>query len=246
MSDNGAELPVPVKEGPHWRVVFRPLPFVEERLELQELLSVVDRARVRLRGWDFPHQNPHERPEIGRNWVASWDTFMGHVEYWRMYQSGQFVYLSGVRETTETPWSEKLRRLSASRIVPPTPDFDWSQVPGFLELVNFVYTVTEFFEFAARLAQELPETETCELTVGLHGVEGFVLAVDDIRRAWWEYYAATQPVIENTWSYPVLDWVSRSHELSLEAIRWIVVRFGWMEPNVEAIKRDQETLLRRG
>jgi hypothetical protein len=245
MSDNAAQLPLPVKEGPHWRVVFRPLPFVKERLALQELLSVVARARVRLRGWDFPHQNPHEGPAIMRNWVASWDDFMGHREYWRMYQSGQFVYLSAVREVADRDWSKKLRQGSASRILPPKRDFDWSQVPGFLEVLNLVYTVTEFFEFAARLAQELPGTEACDLTVGLYSVKGFVLAVDDIRRSWWEYYAASDEVIENTWSYPVVDWISRSPELSLEAIRWLVARFGWLDPNIEALKRDQEAFLRK-
>jgi hypothetical protein len=244
MSGDATELPLPIKKGPYWRVVFRPLPFVEERLRLGDVLSVVGRARIRLRGWDFPHQNPHEKPQIAHDWVASWDAFMGHLEYWRMYESGQFVYLSAVRETTETPWNDKLRRLSSSRIVPPAPDFDWNQVPGFLEVVNLVYMVTEFFEFAARLAQELPGTETCELTVGLHRVQGFVLAVDDTRRSWWEYYAATESAIEKTWAYPVLDWVSKSPELSLEAIRWLVARFGWTESNLEAIKNDQETLLR--
>jgi hypothetical protein len=183
-------------------------------------------------------------PEVRRNWVASWDDFMGHLEYWRMYQSGQFLYLSAVREATEAGWRDKLLRISRSRIHPPSSDFDWDQVTGFLEVVNLVYTVTEFFEFAARLAQELPDTEACQLTVGIHDIEGFMLAVDDIHRSWWEYYAAREPVLENTWSFPVLDWVSRSADLSLDAIRWLVTRFGWLEPNLEAIKRDQETLLR--
>lgn len=76
-------------------------------------------------------------------------------------------------------------------------------------------------------------------------MKGFVLAVDDIRRSWWECYAAGDEIIENTWSYPVVDWVSRSPEVSLDAIRWLVARFGWLNPNIEALKRDQEAFLRK-
>jgi hypothetical protein len=105
------QLPVPVLAGPHWRVNIRP-----ERYEagaivsLGECFSVVERAAVRLRGWPYPavSRNSEERDQ-GTNWVASWCSFRGHSEYWRFYQSKQFLHLFAVREATESAWAEKLR-----------------------------------------------------------------------------------------------------------------------------------------
>lgn len=37
-----------------------------------------------------------------------------------------------------------------------------------IEVVNFVYTITEFFEFAARLAQALPGANAMEIRIGLY------------------------------------------------------------------------------
>src|SRR6266542_3996892 len=231
-----------IKAGPHWRVVIRPMPYVEERLQLEDCLPAVARATVRFRGWDFPHFNRNMPPEMRTNFAGSAESFHGHLEYWRVYQSGQFAYLSSVREWSESAWSAKLRQAASHRIVAVDEDFDWAAVPGFIEVVNFVYTITEFFEFAARFCQALAETEAVEITISLHGIQGFVLIVDDVRRGWWEYYSSDETSLERTWQIPLVDLLSSSTELALEAIRWFLVRFHWTEPNVESIKRDQEAL----
>ena len=50
------DLPVPVKEYPFWRVVFRPEVYDPDLIpSLTECVKLVEKARVRLRGWDFPH-----------------------------------------------------------------------------------------------------------------------------------------------------------------------------------------------
>ncbi len=49
-------LPVPVKDFPFWRVVYRPEAYVPELIpSLTECVKLVEKARVHLRGWDFPH-----------------------------------------------------------------------------------------------------------------------------------------------------------------------------------------------
>jgi hypothetical protein len=183
---------------------------------------------------------------MGQDFVASYDDFQGHLEYWRAYMSGQFVYLSSVREATEPGWREKLERGARHRMISPSKDFDWSSVPGFIDVQNFVYTVTEFFEFAARFGQALPRTEATKLTIGLHNIAGFVLTVDDVRRGWWEYYAADMPALENSWEVPLSELVGSSRQLALEAMQWLLVRFGWTQPNMEAIKADMDELTQRG
>jgi hypothetical protein len=164
---------------PHWahpRVVeLCPVakePFLESRMPLEEVLPTVSRATVRFRGWDFPHLNPHKPPEYHANYVASSDEFRGHLEYWRAFMSGQFLYLSGVREATEPGWKEKLAHSAQNRVLV-TEDFDWSRVPGFIDVVNLVYTITEFFEFAARYVQALPDVDVVGITVGFAQHQGF-------------------------------------------------------------------------
>lgn len=234
-----------IKNGPHWRLLIQPQPYVQGRLPLEELLPTIGRATVRFRGWDFPHLDRNGRPAMGSNYVAAGNDFMGHLEYWRMYMSGQFLYLSGVRESTEPGWKDKLVRTARFRILV-GEDFDWTKVPGFFEVVNFIYVVTEFFEFASRVSQGLPQMESAKLTIGLHNIEGYVLTVDDFRRELHGYYAADESTLENSWDIRLSDLVGSSGDLVLEAIRWFFVRFGWTQPNMEAIKRDIQDLTQRG
>jgi hypothetical protein len=50
------DLPVPVKRFPYWTVLYRPEAFVPERIaSMSECVKLVEKARVQLRGWDFPH-----------------------------------------------------------------------------------------------------------------------------------------------------------------------------------------------
>jgi uncharacterized protein Smg (DUF494 family) len=72
-----------------------------------------------------------------------------------------------------------------------------------------------------------------------------VLTVDDPRRALMQYCAASDPSLENTWEIALRKLVSSSDEFALEAMRWILVRFGWTQPNMEAIKRDMDELTQR-
>src|SRR5206468_3269350 len=143
---SSATLPVPVLEHPHWRVTYRPATYDEHRIAtLSECLAIVAKHAVRLRGWDFPYVSPDQGERAtGSRWIAAWSDVMGHLEYWRFYQSSQFLYLGSVREVTEPNWAEEIRR--TQRFVDLA---DTSNVPGFLSITNFTYNVTEIFEFAA-------------------------------------------------------------------------------------------------
>lgn len=235
-----------IKSGPSWRFLFRPGPYVQSRMHLEDVLPTFSKATVRLRGWDFPHMNPHKPPVTGQNFISSSDEFQGHLEYWRAYTSGQLIYLSSVREATEPGWRDKLERGARNRIVTHSETFDWSSVPGFIDVQNLIYTVAEFFEFSARVSQAMPGTETTKLTVSLHNVAGFVLMVDDIRRGWWEYHAADYPDIGTSTDVSLSELVGSSNELALEAIKALLVRFGWSRLNMEFIKADLDDYVQDG
>jgi hypothetical protein len=233
-----------IKASPNWRFILRPEPYVENRLERGEALRAIRKATVQFRGWDFPHLNPHEKPAVGANYVASSDEFMGHLEYWRVFTSGQFIYLSSVREVSEPGWHEKLAKGAAHRIAPPTADYSWSSTPGFIEVGNLIYTLTGFVEFSARYAQALASVDEVVLSVSLSGVGGFVLAVDDARRGWWEFYQATDDSLSMNWSLELAQIVTGSRDLAFDVIRWFLAGFGWLNVNEDSIRKEIDDFAR--
>jgi hypothetical protein len=233
------KLPVPVREHPHWRVTFRPSSYDDNRIpSLSECLEVISKHRVRLRGWDFP-LIPHSNDEMacGSTWVAGWS--MGHIEYWRLYQSTQFVHLAAIREITDPEWAGKLRR---------TQHFDDSRdisdAPGFLSITNLVYRVTEIFEFAARLSQAGIYTDPVEIAIRLSDIKGVILASDP-DRGWPYVYSASEPQLEFRERFTPAGLVAGASDLAINCVVWFVKRFGWINPNISALSMEQKKLLTR-
>lgn len=235
-------LPVPVEQHPHWRVVFRPDSFQPQRIpSLKKCWETIEHSQVRLRGWDFPHVSRHSHETgQGSTWIAGWSDFMERYEYWRMYQSGQFVHLSSVRET-EPAWREELLRQTRGRLGH-IGNIDWKNVPGCFHIGNFIYTLTEIFEFAARLAQRGLYDGSVGVSVEILRVKGFVLTTD-WERAWHHYYPATEDTIGRKWDIKADSLIAQSSEVSFEAVLWFFERFGWLDPPTETLRQDQRSFL---
>jgi hypothetical protein len=232
-------LPIPVRDYPHWRVTYRPATYDEQRVKsLSECRDIVTKHRVRLRGWDFPPLPPAtDEMAYGSRWIAAWSDFMGHLEYWRFYQSTQFLYLGSVREVTEPDWAEKLR---ASQHFIDRRDI--SKAPGFLSITNFVYNITEIFEFAARLSQSGVYFEPLDVTIRITGIKGFILAADP-SRMWPNAYSASEPELSFQETLTPAELVANAADVAVNCIVWFFERFGWLNPNVSAIRTDQQRLL---
>ena len=236
-SDRG-KLPVPVLEYPHWRVNFRPDEYKKELIPtLKRCYEIIERNKVRLRGWDYPHLDI-ERGQ-GNNWVASWSNFMGHFEYWRFYQSGQFLHLFSVGEATMPEWRDKLRfqmnRISFYQ------DINLAEVPGFISINNFIYTITEIYEFASRLCQAEVYKGILNIDIKIKGIKGFALSSEGILR---NRYTATENEIGSFWSFDSDLIVAKSADQALCAIAWFFERFGWLSPFMEVFRQDQDNFLK--
>jgi len=60
------DLPVPVLQHPHWRVNFRPAVYEDNLIPtLAKCFEIIEKNRVSLRGWDFPHLSRRDE-ERGR------------------------------------------------------------------------------------------------------------------------------------------------------------------------------------
>ncbi len=237
-------LPVSVLQFPHWRVIFRPTEYNEQLIpSLGKCYDVIEKNKLSLRGWDYPHLSTRDTERgQGNNWVASWSDFMSHYEYWRFYQSGQFIHLFGVREATAADWRKKLESEIRSHLSH-MPNVDWQKVPGFISIINFIYSVTEIHEFAARLCQAQIYSGTINIIIELKGIKGYVLTAP-WERAWHNYYAASEDVLKNSNSYESDKLVATSKETAMNTIIWFFERFGWLNPPASMISQDQDKFLK--
>jgi len=245
MRDNKLQLPTPVLHYPHWRVHFRPDEYKEDLIpSLSKCFEIIERTKLSLRGWDYPHLDKRDtNRERGNNWVSSWSDFMGHFEYWRFYQSGQFLHLFSVREATEVDFKEKLKSEIKSHRIMTDGQIDWEEVPGFLSIINFIYNITEIYEFAARLCQSQIYTGTLNIQIDIRGIKGFVLTAP-WERSWHSYYAASQDTLTNLQKIDTEKLIAASKDVSLSTILWFFERFGWMSPSEDVIRQDQDDLIK--
>jgi len=166
---------------------------------------------------------------------------MGHLEYWRFYQSTQFIYLGSVREVTQADWDRKLRETMKWH---GHGNVDIDAVPGFLSLTNSIYSITEFFEFAARLAQAQVYNEPITISVSIKRIGGFMLAADE-NRAWSSDFVARQSDLKYATILAPAELIASAAEQAMKCTVWLFERFGWLKPNIDAIRTDQQKLLTR-
>ncbi len=68
-------------------------------------------------------------------------------------------------------------------------DIDWNAIPGYVSIVNLVYTITEYFEFAARICQAGVYQGNLNISIELHGAKGYLLTTD-WNRSWHDWCCA--------------------------------------------------------
>jgi hypothetical protein len=238
------ELPVPVLNAPHWRVNFRPNLYNDELIaSLGKCYEIIERTKLSLRGWDYPHLSRRDTQRgQGANWVSSWSDFMGHNEYWRLYQSGQFLHLFSVREAAEPEWRKKMESEMRSHLSY-MDEVEWDKIPGFISIINFNYQITEIYEFAARLCEAQIYTGKVNISIEIKGIKDFVLAAP-WERSWHSYYAATEDFLSLSKDYESDRLVATGRDESVTAIIWFFERFGWLSPSTDVIRHDQENFLK--
>ena len=206
----------------YWRVNFRPIQFKKDLVStLAECKELVRDSIVSLRGWDYPHWDREESGN-GQDWVESGCDWMSHIEYWRFYQSGQFIHHSALHE-----------------------DHDYSD-KNILSIVSTVYLMTEIFEFAARLSAKGIYAEGVEVSISLHNTQDRKLTILDPRRAPLhdEYICKIGTILfQRTVSQDEI--LGKSRRLALDTIEYIFERFNWTNIPKHVMAEDQAKLLER-
>ena len=221
-----------IKSRGYWRVVVGPLQFNKQRVaNILDLRPILDRTRVGLRGWDFPAIHPRNDVTIGEDWICQSSDWNEYIEYWRFFQSGQFIHLDGFNED----WVEQSEFYG--------PDKTWP--PGQrLGVYGTLYRFTEIFEFASRLSLTPAGDAGMALSIKLSGLEG--------RQLWWDkkgrknfngQHTASISDFEFKDVFPSPTLIADGWNLAADQALELFRRFGWNPPR-EVILDMQSTLRR--
>ncbi len=211
----------------YWRVLLRPGEFDQKRVpSLGRCKEIVTSSQVVLRGCEYPVA---DEVMIGQDWIESscdWDGGP-HYEYWRLFQSGQFVHhFSCAEEFHALPWTPSPKR--------------------YLLVFNTLYTVTEIYEFAGRLAAQGVLRPSADIIVQLWGMQGRELTTQHPFE--WPRLRgriSSMEMIEHHVTVAAASLVGSATELGLDAATAIFEHFGWLNPPRDSLEEQQKKLLER-
>jgi len=218
----------------YWRICIRPANYVPQRVEYSSLAPILDRIRVSLQGWGFPHRGQSPSDTIhGDNWIGGEIDSKPRLQAWRFHQSGQFVLLRAI-------WTDHVKQ--DGRAFPYSRS--WPPPQPVLPVADTVFTFTEAFEFASRLAMTGAGSDLMTLEFDLRGLTRRVLWVDDPTRSSMENeYRFDMPELSRRRDAPRSVLAGEAWDLAIEAALDVYARFGWNPPR--QLVEGQQAGLRR-
>lgn len=231
-----------IKQFGYWRVIIRPTKYNDNLIpSLGECKKIIADSQVSLRGWNYPHIDLSGINASSNNSVHSMcDWPSGPMyEYWRLYQTGQFIHYFAMREDLRiTEEKKKEFQLECG----PT------KVDKFLSILSTLYSVTEIFEFAARLFSTIGEVDFVEVIIELHGTNRRMLVF------WGNFMRFTNRAYINEFLDGIIkidktisknELINRSSDIALDVAIEIFKKFNWDGVNKQIFVEDQKKLLER-
>lgn len=213
----------------HVVVAIRPTNFDPQLVPSTELEPILRRSAVQLRGWDMPHLDPHSPIKRKADHIEQESSWRSHLEHWAFYQSGQFADISSLRHD----WLDRYD----TQLIPK----GW-QSGKTLPVADTIFTITEVFELAARLAFTPAGGEQMHVFISYRGLESRILEVDDNRRApFFREYRYDDDQIDLSAVVPREQLASEAWDLAATYARDLFMAFDW-QPAVEVIKGAQGEL----
>ena len=242
---NSIELPVPVLDCPHWRVNFRPSVYNPNSIgSLSDCMKIIEKTKLRIGGWEYPLlSNESKQIQYGLNYLSSWVNLAGHIEYWRLYQSGQFIHLFAVRETTVPEFRMEIEENMKHNLGGLSVD-DIKKIPGYILFVSITKRISEIFEFCTRLCQAHVYIGDVRISIALKNIKDFVLAAP-WDRGWDGYNHASENILPFFGDYRSDHLVANNRDEALTATVYFFERFGWLSPSRKIIMDDINNHLSR-
>jgi hypothetical protein len=220
-------------------VELKPTVYEAEALSLVQCREIVSASQVLARGWYFPHINRDAISVGSRGMFVNNETdggvFSRHIERWRMYRSGHFLFTA---KLWEVPGEEIQERMRANMF----PDRR-SDIEGFISFIGQIYSISEAYVFAARLAQGIPYRTPVDVTVGLRNVRGWSLGSNEPAVDLSAYVTALDAP-EHTAEIEPTNLIADPLGLAVDATIGIFQQFGWLDPSAGMIENWQRQIFR--
>lgn len=224
-----------LKSRGYWKINFRPLSLDENISNLSDCLDLVTNNKVSLRGWSYPYV-PNENVDRkgivpGNNYYEGWISSRIHLELWRMYQSMQFIHFCALWED----WEKE--DIFFHHENPKEPG-------SVLNVIGTTYHFVEIYEFLRRLVRAGLYQQGVQVKIELCNTDGRKLMIDDpFRGRFFQEYKTGAQDISFDQQYESENILLSAQELATDCIVHFFRRFGWNQPNIQAIKEDQRKLL---
>jgi len=224
-----------IKSRGHKIIRIHPVEYVEERISsLSKCHEIVREHNVRFRGWDFPHISNKDLPYNKNNYIESFTDWDLYKEAWRYYQSGQFFYIAGLKED----WLDATNLFKNHRLINTPP----GDIFGYL---NWLCSITEVYEFAARLAQSGYLGAEFKIEVKLFQMKNRKLvSLDDVSLISGDYICR-EDTLSFYKQYSTKDFILNSAKYALNRAIWLYERFNFNNPPIEFLKRKQNDLFNK-
>lgn len=224
-----------IKEKGYWRILIRPNHFNNVKVQdIKDLSRLIEQTEVRLRGWYYPHYGRENR-SVGKDYIQSFCDYTSHKEFWRFYQSSQFIHYRAIREDYEFDYSKR-RPLSINE---PSP------TNKYLEILITLYTITEVLEFAARLANKDIYDDNIYISISLNDLYDRQLFFYDDGRDLWGNYRSKENELEFEKTFNTKDFITNHNQFAVDAAYWFFQRFNWTACPKGLLKEEQNKLIER-
>ena len=232
-----------IKAKGYWKIVIRPSEYQTNLIHsIAECKDLIKENKLQLRGWDYPHIDPRGIKVSSNNSVHSYcDWPDGPMyEYWRFYQTGQFVHYFSMREDL---------RIDEIRVNELQQSFG-TKTRKFLDILSTLYSVTEVYQFAARLFSKINRVKGVEIIIELHDVKDRMLFFwgNHGRYLSMPYICEFTDGVLKVGEEKIIDLdtlLNDSSGLALDTTIEIFNKFNWEGANKNVFIEDQKGLLER-
>jgi hypothetical protein len=211
----------------YWKVNIRPLKFEEGKIaSLNALKKILSDCEVSFRGWPYPLIK-----EIysDKNFIWGGVDWQNHIEYWRFYQSLQFIHFFSLRED----WEDSVKSFFGGKMQNP-------RQPGSgLSVLGSLYTFAEIYEFTNRLVHKAPFENGVQIKIDLVGTENRKLFVNDPLMSIDDYFSRI-PEITFERTYSLNDIMMNNVDSTLDCCIYFFERFNWQEIPIDFLKKRIE------
>jgi len=215
----------------YWRVLIRPTQYKKERINsLDDCRKMIQEATLSLAGWNYPHCD-FSSLRTGQNYIESTTEFLHRNEFWRFYQSGQFINHFSMIED----WQQNVSTIFGNKIKP--LDFKG------LEINSIIYKLTEIIEFTSRLAIKEVFGDAIELNIELFDTKDRKLFFWNSSRFLSQNYTCTNSKISINRTYSISEIIGNSTEIAMNLALYIFESFNFNTPP-EVFKNDQKAFLK--